>query len=174
MSKYVIDDTTLTEIAKVIRKKTGTTDAIPVTEMATRIASITGGGDSGGTGTAFDVFCFNIKPDATTANYTATHNWGKVADCIILVSAKAGSVASNEITEAFCVSKKFKELFPSIQYSQIIHFGTTFIYSESNTLENGSGTSGFIRDVTENSFLIGSAINRMYAKTYQCIMIAIR
>lgn len=46
MAKYLIEDTTLTEIADAIRAKTGTTDAIKVSEMATQIENVTGGGSS--------------------------------------------------------------------------------------------------------------------------------
>ena len=46
MSKYVIDDSTLTSIAEAIRGKTGSTDPIAVTDMAAQIASITGGGSA--------------------------------------------------------------------------------------------------------------------------------
>ena len=41
MGKYVIDETTLTAIGDSIREKEGTTEAVPVTEMAGRIAAIT-------------------------------------------------------------------------------------------------------------------------------------
>lgn len=47
MAEYLIQDTTLTEIADAIRAKTGKTDAIPTTDMASEIAGIqtgTGGG----------------------------------------------------------------------------------------------------------------------------------
>lgn len=47
MSKYVIDDSTLSSIADAIRAKTGGSDPIAVTDMATQIGSITGGGSSG-------------------------------------------------------------------------------------------------------------------------------
>lgn len=40
MSKYVIDDTTLTGIANAIREKDESTDAIPVADMAARIGAI--------------------------------------------------------------------------------------------------------------------------------------
>ena len=44
MALYFIKDTTLTGIADAIRSKTGSAGAIPVVEMASRIAAITGGG----------------------------------------------------------------------------------------------------------------------------------
>lgn len=44
MAKYLIQDTTLTEIADAIRSKTGSADGILVSEMASQIAGISGGG----------------------------------------------------------------------------------------------------------------------------------
>lgn len=46
MALYFIKDTTLTGIADAIRSKTGTSDPIAVTDMATKISEITGGGDT--------------------------------------------------------------------------------------------------------------------------------
>lgn len=43
MSKYVIDGSTLTSIGNAIREKTGGTESIPVTDLATSIASIEAG-----------------------------------------------------------------------------------------------------------------------------------
>lgn len=46
MAEYLIKDTTLTAIADVIRAKTGTSDTIAVTDMATKIEAIESGGGS--------------------------------------------------------------------------------------------------------------------------------
>lgn len=46
MSKYVIEDTTLSSIADAVRKKTGGTELIKVSELPTAIASISGGGET--------------------------------------------------------------------------------------------------------------------------------
>lgn len=46
MSEYIIQSETLTGIADAIRAKTGGTDPILVTDMATQISSITGGGSA--------------------------------------------------------------------------------------------------------------------------------
>lgn len=43
MSKYSIEDTTLTSIGNAIRTKEGTSDPIAVTDLATRIAALSGG-----------------------------------------------------------------------------------------------------------------------------------
>lgn len=50
MALYFIKDTTLTDIADAIRSKTGDTEIIPVTDMATKIGSIETGSGSGGSG----------------------------------------------------------------------------------------------------------------------------
>lgn len=47
MSKYVIEDTTLTAIGDAIRSKDGTTEPILVSDFASKIAAITTGGGSG-------------------------------------------------------------------------------------------------------------------------------
>ncbi len=44
MGKYVIDETTLKDIADVIREKEGSTGPIPAADFATRIGAISGGG----------------------------------------------------------------------------------------------------------------------------------
>lgn len=46
MSKYAIEDTTLTAIGNAIREKEGSTEPILVADFADRIAAITGGGES--------------------------------------------------------------------------------------------------------------------------------
>lgn len=48
MAKVFIEETTLTSIGDAIRGKEGTAELIPVTEMATRISAIQGGGSGGG------------------------------------------------------------------------------------------------------------------------------
>lgn len=48
MSKYAIEDTTLTAIGNAIREKTGTEELIPVPQLASKILEITGGGSGGG------------------------------------------------------------------------------------------------------------------------------
>ena len=47
MSKYVIDGSTLTSIGNAIREKTGGTESIPVTDLATSISAIESGGLTG-------------------------------------------------------------------------------------------------------------------------------
>ena len=46
MSKLFIEDTTLTAIGNAIRTKEGSTEPIPTTEMAERIANLPSGGGS--------------------------------------------------------------------------------------------------------------------------------
>jgi len=48
MAKVFIEETTLTAIGDAIRGKEGTTELIPVPDMATRISAIQGGGSGGG------------------------------------------------------------------------------------------------------------------------------
>lgn len=47
MSKVFIEETTLTAIGDAIRAKEGTTELVPVSDMATRITAISGGGEGG-------------------------------------------------------------------------------------------------------------------------------
>lgn len=47
MERYIIEGTTLTNIANAIRSKTGNTEPIQVMEMASEISSISGGGTGG-------------------------------------------------------------------------------------------------------------------------------
>ena len=46
MSKYAINDTTLTAIGDAIREKEGSIEPIPVAAFAERIAAISGGGET--------------------------------------------------------------------------------------------------------------------------------
>lgn len=63
MANYVIQDTTLTNIANAIREKSGSEDAYKPNEMAEAIAAIEGGGSSSG---GFDISTLNAY---LSANY---------------------------------------------------------------------------------------------------------
>lgn len=67
MADYLIKDTTLTGIADAIRAKTGSADAIMVSDMASRIAGISGGG-SGGSVAGVHYVTF-MSEDGTTELY---------------------------------------------------------------------------------------------------------
>ena len=65
MAKYSIEDTTLTCIGDAIRAKVGSTGAIPVSDIPSRIAAIQTGPDvSGVTATASDVISGKVFVDA--------------------------------------------------------------------------------------------------------------
>ena len=65
MAKYSIEDTTLTSIGDAIRAKEGSTGAIPVSDIPSRIADIQTGPDvSGVTATASDVISGKVFVDA--------------------------------------------------------------------------------------------------------------
>ena len=68
MAKYSIDRTTLTGIADAIRTKEGSTGAIPVSDIPSRIAAIQTGADvSGVTATEVDVVAGKVFVDALGA-----------------------------------------------------------------------------------------------------------
>lgn len=69
--EYLIQDATLTDIADAIRAKTGGTAPIPVTDMATQIAAITGGGTEETLTTLFEEKpCNGFSLDSTYGVYT--------------------------------------------------------------------------------------------------------
>lgn len=73
MSKYSIEDTTLTGIGDAIRAKEGSTGAIPVSDIPSRIAAIQTGADvSNVTATEADVVASKIFVDASGAEKTGT------------------------------------------------------------------------------------------------------
>ena len=73
MAKYSIDSTTLTSIGDAIRAKEGSTGAIPVSDIPSRIANIQTGHDvSGVTAGEVDVVAGKIFVDASGAEKTGT------------------------------------------------------------------------------------------------------
>lgn len=73
MAKYSIDSTTLTGIADAIRAKDGSTGAIPVSDIPSRIAAIQTGADvSGVTAVETDVVSGKIFVDASGTEKTGT------------------------------------------------------------------------------------------------------
>ena len=73
MAKYSIDSATLTGIADAIRAKEGSTGAIPVSDIPSRIAAIQTGADvSGVTATEVDVVAGKVFVDASGAEKTGT------------------------------------------------------------------------------------------------------
>ena len=63
MSKYVIDDSTLSAIGDAVREKDGTTDKILVSDLATRILAIEGGGTGEGYEPPAEAFTFTgLRP----------------------------------------------------------------------------------------------------------------
>lgn len=73
MAKYSIDSTTLTGIADAIRAKEGSTGAIPVSDIPSRIAAIQTGADvSGVTAGEADVVAGVVFVDSSGAQKTGT------------------------------------------------------------------------------------------------------
>ena len=73
MAKYSIDSATLTGIADAIRAKEGSTGAIPVSDIPSRIAAIQTGADvSGVTAVEADVVAGKVFVDASGAEKTGT------------------------------------------------------------------------------------------------------
>lgn len=73
MSKYSIEDTTLTGIGDAIRAKEGSTGAIPVSDIPSRIAAIQTGADvSGVTAGEADVVAGKVFVDASGEEKTGT------------------------------------------------------------------------------------------------------
>lgn len=77
MVKYLIEETTLTEIGNAIRGKEGSTDLIPVVDMASRISEI-----ASGSGKKFTSGTVTFTTSLT--QQIVTHNLGSIPSCVML------------------------------------------------------------------------------------------
>ena len=119
MSKYIIDETTLTGIANAIRNKDGSSAQIAVKEMASRIGSISGNGESSifaiedpeKVGIEFTIYY--MEPDLQY-NYFTANNEGIAAREITVL---ANSLIAMEID------------YPS-DYCGLQFFGVQQLYSD--------------------------------------------
>ena len=93
MSKYLIENTTLTAIADAVREKSGTTDLIKVSELPTAIASITAGAE---------LEELNVFSNGT---YTATD--GKGFSPVVVNVPQDGAPTAEELTFSGNVSNIF-------------------------------------------------------------------
>ena len=69
MSKYSIEDTTLTSIGNAIRTKEGTSDPIAVTDFASRISALSGGFNPN----EYDILMVSKAPYNRTTGYSWTN-----------------------------------------------------------------------------------------------------
>ncbi len=120
MSKYVIDGSTLTSIGNAIREKTGGTESIPVTDLATNIASIESGG-----GVAI--------PD----------HWITMPSCVN--SASAGNLEGRDLFEINCEnynSLSFDVTFKNSSSSSYIVKLTSKFFKDYTIVRSNNNISG--------------------------------
>ena len=80
MAEYLIQDTTLTEIADAIRGKTGGTDGLTLDEMATAISGINTGSIAKFTTGTLTLESDFVLGTTTSGFYTINHNLGEIPD----------------------------------------------------------------------------------------------
>lgn len=143
MAEYLIQDTTLTAIADAIRSKTGKTDAIPVPDMPTEIASITA--ESGGSSGSSEDFCY-----VTFMSYDGTVEYGK----------KAVAVGDD------CADPIARGLFETPTRESTVQYDYTFYGWAAEA--NGAADSGWSKSITEDKTVYANfaAAVRYYTITY--------
>ena len=149
MSKYVIEDTTLTAIGDAIRSKDGTTEPILVSDFASKIAAITTGGGSGGGEPSLNMRVTTVYSNASASNLTQDFTYTTQEDELgIYVMTIHGSESASK---------------PSSSLSFTLHFGAVLITpTQFYNLTEGSGDNKdpFYRGVsiarTDTSFTVTS------------------
>lgn len=126
MSKYVIEDTTLTAIGDAIRSKDGTTEPILVGDFASKIAAITTGGGSGGGEPSLNMRVTTLYYNALTANHIRDFTYTTQEDELgIYVMTIHGYENASE---------------PSGSFTFALHFGAVLITpTQFYNLTEGSG-----------------------------------
>ena len=100
MKQVLINKTTLTAIGDAIREKEGSSELIPVNDMASRISAIVGiSGKKFTTGT--------VTFTTATARQTVIHNLGIIPSCIMLFPKDLSIIAESGTDEAKGKAYKF-------------------------------------------------------------------
>ena len=84
MAEYLIQDSTLKDIADAIRAKTGGSSAMMPTEMATAIGTISGGGSLPSVISKIDGGSFTLASDTAGTSHWISHNLGVLPKGIII------------------------------------------------------------------------------------------
>jgi hypothetical protein len=108
MSKYVIDSTTLSDIGDAIRTKNGSTDLIPVVQLANEILAL----DASGGGGEIEALVIDVTGDASHFDYN-----GRLDD---IISNKSNRVTFTDVTNARSLFENSKlEVFPDVDFDGV-------------------------------------------------------
>lgn len=145
MSEYLIQDSTLTDIADAIRAKTGGSSAMTPDEMVTAIGSISGGG---GTDDWEDHSGGNIM--ALIGHGTEYIDTGYLGNLVCLISAKIADGSQKNYEGYFAMSKDDRSMM-------VQRNAGTGIDAKCNTVSNlVSGIQGYL-DGNPHEITISSA-----------------
>ena len=136
MSQFIINDSTLTAIANAIRTKKGTSSPIAVSDFATEIASISGGGGAFANGTV-------TITSGTTDPVTVEHGLGVSPNCIFVFSD--ARIAGN--VEYFKGGWKFDNLCGYANANNV-----TIVTAYNNEFRGGALNTACIINVDEDFF----------------------
>ena len=143
MEKYLIEENTLTAIGNAIRDKDGSTDLIPVVDMASRISNIPSGRRAT-TGT--------ITIATAARQVTVTHNLGVIPSCVMLYPKDLSVMAPYGTEEAKGKAYKFAYIYSEnggLAYGFCYGASTsTGNYSFSGVLATNVNTKASITDTT--------------------------
>lgn len=139
MAKVFIEETTLTNIGNAIRDKEGTSELIPVTDMATRIAAIEsgGGGDSG-----IPEEAFNLTGDCSYQFNQGKWDW--------FIAKYGNQITTDNITS--CQNMFFNTQLEKIPFQ--VNINTHYLYQmfASSKLKECPKVRGKFANTTSLSF----------------------
>ena len=142
MEKYLIEENTLTAIGNAIRDKDGSTDLIPVVDMASRITNIPSGRRAT-TGT--------ITIATAARQVTVTHNLGVIPSCVMLCPKDLSVIPpTGEVSKG----KAYKFAYINLENGGIsngfCYGGSTSNgnYAFAGVLTTNAGTKASITDTT--------------------------
>lgn len=115
MSKYVIDSTTLSDIGDAIRTKNGSTDLIPVVQLANEILAL----DASGGGGEIEALVIDVTGDASHFDYN-----GRLDD---IISNKSNRVTFTDVSNARSLFENSKlEVFPDVDFDGVVDMAKMF------------------------------------------------
>lgn len=147
MSKYSIEDTTLTAIADAIREKGGTSDPILTEGMAAAIAAIEAGG-----GCAIGTI---IPADTSIDALEIDHNLGAIPEFVMLcASSNTNGVYTQSRPEGFSFIYAIKDKYSVFNWFSRYMYGNNIDYSTGKIESEFSVGLGYEIAISETKMYI--------------------